>query len=116
MVVDRARFEAVVAEAVAGLPQKFREGLHNIAIVIDDRPPKARARSLLLGCYEGTPLPQRTHEFAGAPPDRITLFQANIEALCRDEAEMIEEIRKTLLHEIGHYFGLTERKLRKLGY
>lgn len=116
--VDRERFEAVVAEVIADLPPRFRDGLHNIAIVIDDRPRGGHRKrsSLLLGLYEGTPLPERRQDDPAPMPDKITLFQTSLESICRTEAALKEEIRKTLLHEIGHYFGLTEAQLEALGY
>ncbi|MBI2346560.1 MAG: metallopeptidase family protein [Deltaproteobacteria bacterium] len=115
--MDRHKFATVVKTAVRQLPASFRAALLNIAITIDDRLGTARrSNRSLMGLYEGVPLPERSHDYAGLPPDKITLFRANIEAVCGSEMEMVEEIRKTLLHEIGHYFGLTERKLRALGY
>lgn len=116
--MTRAQFETIVAEAITDLPRRFRDGLQNIAIVIDDRPRgRHRARaSLLLGLYEGTPLPERRVDDPAPMPDKITLFQNALESVCRTETELQGEIRKTLLHEIGHYFGLSEAQLEALGY
>ena len=72
--------------------------------------------SLLLGLYQGVPLDKRGHYYAGVLPDKITLYQKNIETVCRNEKDMILEIQKTLLHELGHYFGISEKRLRELGY
>lgn len=109
--MDRQRFQAVIVEAIESLPDAFRDGLRNITVVIEDRPIRRR----LFGLYEGVPLPQRDHGSVHLP-DKITLYQANIEAACTTEAEMVEEIHKTLFHEIGHYFGLTEEQLASIGY
>lgn len=117
--MDRARFETVVAQAIDALPGEFRDGLKNIAVTIEELPARGyigRSKGLLLGLYQGVPLPERTHDYAGMPPDKITLYKTNIEAVCTSEEEMEMEIRRTLLHEVGHYFGLGERELRKLGY
>lgn len=117
--MERERFETVVAQAIAALPGQFRDAIKNIAIVIEGRPPRTRRGKQdesLLGLYEGVPLTERTHEYAGAVPDKITLFQKNLESMCATEDEMMEEIYRTFLHEIGHYFGLTEGQLEELGY
>lgn len=106
-----AAFEAVVAEAIRALPTPLRDALQNIAIVIDDQ-----ADSDLLGLYEGTPLPERTASDPPPLPDTITLYRRALEAECADTAELRDEIRITLLHEIGHYFGLSEEQLAALGY
>ena len=71
---------------------------------------------LLMGLYEGVPLPERTSTYGGVLPDRITLFQDNIEAACETPEEMQEEIRTTVLHEIAHHFGLDDERLDELGY
>lgn len=115
--MDRKKFEEIIEKAVELLPDEFKAGLENIDITIEDLPSfKTSKRSLLLGLYQGVPLDERTHEYAGILPDKITLYRKNIEAVCATEDEMIEEIKVTLLHEIGHYFGMTEKRLRELGY
>lgn len=114
--MTREEFEQVVQEALDSLPDEFINNLKNIDITVEDSPPPKRGKTLLLGLYQGVPLDKRDSYYAGALPDKITLFQRNIEAISNDRQEMIEQIKKTLLHEIGHYFGLGEDKLRKLGY
>lgn len=116
--MTRDDFEAVVEKALGTLPPDIAKHLNNIEIVIEDAPKNSKAtKSLLLGLYEGVPLNARSDSYyAGVLPDKITLFQKNIEEISSDEEEMIEQIRKTLLHEIGHYFGMDDKKLRKLGY
>ncbi len=117
IVMKRSEFENVVERALSGLPQEFSEKLENVEITIEDKPSFSMGKkSLLLGLYQGVPLGGRGSYYAGVLPDKITLYQKNIEAVSGDEAEMIEEIQKTLLHEIGHYFGISDKKLRQLGY
>lgn len=115
--MNKREFEIVVQKALDGLPEEFSKNLENIEITIEDKPKFSRAKNfILLGLYQGIPLGKRGHYYAGVLPDKITLYQKNIETICKDEQEMITQIRLTLLHEIGHYFGISERKLRELGY
>ena len=110
--MERSRFEALVAQALDGLPRTFREKLTNVAIIVADRPPEGLEREgLLLGLFHGIPRTQKS-VFFSSPPDRIFLYQRNIEAVCTGEDEVRRQIRATLLHEIGHYFGLSEDELR----
>jgi predicted Zn-dependent protease with MMP-like domain len=112
--MERSRFEALVAQALDGLPRPFREKLTNVAIIVEDSPPKETEREgLLLGLFHGVPRTEKS-VFFSSPPDRIFLYQRNIEAVCGSEAEVRRQIRATLLHEVGHYFGLSEDELRKL--
>lgn len=115
--MTESEFEKIVERALEGLPQEFLGGLKNIEITIEDAPSFSRGKKmLLLGLYQGVPLGKRGHYYAGELPDRITLYRKNIEAVSKDEEEMVVQIQKTLLHEIGHYFGISDKKLRKLGY
>lgn len=117
--MTREEFEKVVHKALDELPVEFTRELHNIEIVIEDKSaPHPYKDALLLGLYQGIPLSKRTHYygFGGVLPDKITLFKKSIEAICRDEADMIEQIKRTLLHELGHYFGINDKRLRELGY
>jgi predicted Zn-dependent protease with MMP-like domain len=101
-----------VAQALHDLPRTFREKLTNVAIIVEDLPPKeAETRGLLLGLFHGIPRTEKS-VFSSSPPDRISLYQRNIEAVCNGEAEVRRQIRATLLHEVGHYFGLKEDELR----
>jgi predicted Zn-dependent protease with MMP-like domain len=117
--MDRRRFEELVERAVEELPEFFKEKLENVAIVIEDLPPpeiEDRYRGqLLLGLYQGVPRPQRSVWAQYPYPDVISIYQRNIERICRTEEEIIQQVRKTVIHEIGHYFGLDEEKLRKMG-
>jgi len=120
--VSRADFDRLVEKAVAVLPEEFKKYFTNITIMIEDYPSKEDKRftgskGLLLGLFEGVPYTKKGG-FFDIPyplPDKIILFQKNIENLCSSEKELIEQITKTLIHEVGHYFGLSEKDLRKYG-
>ena len=110
--MDQSQFEELVAQALDDLPEAFREKLTNVAIIVEDLPPEGAKRGgLLLGLFHGIPRTEKS-VFSSSPPDRIFLYQRNIEAVCRNEAEVRHQIRVTLLHEVGHYFGLSENELR----
>ena len=112
--MERSKFEALVAQALRRLPRTFREKLTNVAIIVEDLPPEeAESGGLLLGLFHGIPRTEKS-VFFSSPPDRIFLYQRNIEAVCSNEAEVRRQIRATLLHELGHYFGLSEEELRGL--
>jgi len=123
MQVDNETFERIVDEAVRSIPEGFNRYLEEIAIDIEDLPDRATCEELrlrdprsLLGLYRGTPLTRRHVEAPYRYPERIVIYQRNIERVCRSRHQMVEQIRKTVLHEIGHHFGLSERQLRELGY
>ncbi|MBI4685028.1 MAG: metallopeptidase family protein [Nitrospirae bacterium] len=119
--VSRERFEMLAEEAVENLPGEYRKYFTNITITIEDYPTGGEAKKLnvrrgcLLGLFSGVPYPSKGGFFNIPYPmtDRIILYQKNIEDICASEAELIEQIRKTLIHEFGHYFGLSERDLRE---
>lgn len=122
MRVSRATFEQQVTRALEAIPGGFRRFFENLIIEIEDRPDAATCDDLqlddpreLLGLYRGTPLTDRSVESPDLP-DRVTLYQRNIEAECDTEDELADEIRTTLLHEIGHFFGLDEQDLDDAGY
>lgn len=119
--VSRKQFERLAEEAMETLPQEYKSYFLNITIVIEDHPSSEDVirlntkKNVLLGLFSGVPY-HKKRGFFDIPyplPDRIVLFQKNIESICSTEDELIEEIRKTLIHEIGHYFGISERDLRK---
>jgi predicted Zn-dependent protease with MMP-like domain len=105
-------FDEHVAAALDTLPPNLAAALDNIAVVVEDEHP---GDPDLFGLYEGTPLPERG-DMAGALPDRITIFRFPLEAEFEDPSELEREIRITVLHELGHYFGLDEDRLAELGY
>ncbi|MEW5978181.1 MAG: metallopeptidase family protein [Acidobacteriota bacterium] len=116
--MDRIRFFQLVEEALTRLPRRFREELENLAIVVEDVPNKhtaPRGAGLLLGLFRGVPKPQQS-SFWASGPSQIILYQKNIESICRTEEQVKKQIEITLKHEIGHYFGLSERDLRTKGY
>lgn len=110
--MDPKRFEELVEQALKRLPRVFRQKLTNIAIIIEDAPPhEPGPGTLLLGLFHGVPRTEKS-TFAPTPPDRIFLYQKNIEAICRNDEEIRQQVRDTLLHEVGHYFGMNEEELR----
>lgn len=117
--MERAAFEQVVEEEYNNLPQMFRETLENIRIIVEDLPPASRkGRRSLLGEYHGIPLTRRGADYGMYPviPDTITLYQLNLEDLAAQEGDLRRHIRETLIHEIGHYFGMSEAEIRRAGY
>ena len=118
----RRDFQRIVLQALAQVPPRFRAALENIDIQVRWRPTLAELRraglrrgEMLFGLYLGVPLPQRDHYYSMTLPDTILIYQQPHERFCRDEAEMVEQVRKTLLHEIGHYLGIDEDRLQELG-
>lgn len=120
--MERAHFRQLVREAVAELPRELLERVQNVAIVIEWRP-TARDRKAagvgpgrtLLGLYHGIPLTKRGEYYNLVPPDKISIYQEPIEAFCRDDDEIREQVRKTVLHELGHYFGIDDDRPHELG-
>lgn len=114
--MTRERFIRLVEESLAQLPPRFRGKIQNLAIVVEDLPPEPEApgEGLLMGIFEGVPATERTVWENAAGPARVVLYQKNIEAVCASAAEIREEIRLTLLHELGHYFGMSEDQLEDL--
>lgn len=120
--MDQKAFEQLVIEAVEGLPDDFRQKLENIDIVVEDEPTPehrkaagTRGRDLLMGLYQGVPLSKRTHFYGNVLPDKITIFRNNIERVCRTDDEMKETVRRTVIHEFAHYFGISDEHMRKSG-
>jgi predicted Zn-dependent protease with MMP-like domain len=109
--IDVSAFEELVAAALEGIPERLRKGMENVAIIIDDESPPGR----LYGLYEGVPLTERG-TYGGARPDQITLFLATICQSASTPEDLARRVRVTLLHEVGHHFGLGEARLRELGW
>lgn len=110
--VSEERFEQLVADALRSLPPEFSSQIKNVAVVVED----STAESAVLGLYEGIPLTKRTLGYSGVAPDRITIFRLPILARSTTRAEVEEQVRRTILHEVGHYFGIGDRRLRELGW
>jgi predicted Zn-dependent protease with MMP-like domain len=117
----RSAFERLVSEAVLLIPADFRSQMQNLAIVVEDEPSAELLAAMemgpddtLYGLYEGTPLPERAWAHGNVLPDRITLFQGPIEEDCEDEDDVREVIGETLIHEVGHYFGLSEEEIEAI--
>jgi predicted Zn-dependent protease with MMP-like domain len=121
--MNKERFEQLVAEAIETLPDEFSQRMENIDIVVEDIPTPAQLRHsgldknmTLLGLYEGVPLTHRTSNYGLVAPDKITIFQKIIEESCKskEEVKVKEEIRKTVLHEIAHHFGIGDARLNQI--
>jgi len=111
--VSPERFEELVAEAIDGLPEWVHDRLDNVEVLVEERPPPGRRN--LLGLYEGVPLTHRTSSsYFGVLPDRITLFQSNLERVSRDEDDLREQVRHTVEHEVAHFFGISDDRLREI--
>ena len=117
----RLDFEALVAEALDELPRRFRRQLRNIAVVVEGEPSQELLEELglwprgtLLVLYRGVPLPRRGFSYGNVLPDHITIFQRPIEVMCRTRDDLKEAVKDTVKHEIGHYFGLDDKRLEEL--
>lgn len=118
-----AAFDNVLRQVLDDLPGMFRESIRNVAVVVEDRPPDWLLDELglspgetLYGFYHGIPLPERSVLDSGNLPDRISVYRGPLMEDFRDPGELARQIRTTLLHEIGHYFGMDEEDLARLGY
>lgn len=123
-------FESVIEEAFESIPEKFLEALENVAIVMEDEPGEYHLEALeapdflgasyfddeLLGLYDGIPLTERDDYYDGDIPDVITIFKGPHERSFASREQMVEEIGKTVIHEIGHYFGIDDERLYEMGY
>ena len=119
--MQRKQFERRVAEALATIPRRFRDAMQNIAIVVEDEPSaellddmEIEPPDTLLGLYQGTPLTERTSTYGNVLPDRVLIFQGPHERESEDEDDLIVCIGETLIHEIGHYFGLSEEAIEEI--
>ncbi|MBM2832282.1 MAG: putative Zn-dependent protease, minimal metalloprotease (MMP)-like domain [Dehalococcoidia bacterium] len=117
--MTREKFEELARRAVESLPEEFKLRLENVDILVEDRPTveqRGRRGSEILGLYEGVPHTERGENYNLAMPDRITLFQKPIEAMCRSDEEIATEIERTIIHEVAHHFGIDDRQLKKMGW
>ncbi len=113
----------LVADALDSLPKEFRRRMKNVAVLVEDVPaeqreleraprPRSQPRTLVLGHFIGSPTTQKSVFAIPYGPDHVILYQKNIEAVCRTDDEIREQVRLTLIHEVGHYFGMSEEQLR----
>lgn len=121
--LTRTQFEKLVAQAVESLPSRFLRRLENVDVVVEDEPSDddrelagIEPGGTLLGLYQGVPQTDRGTWYGNTLPDRIVIYQRSVEAIARDRREIRKEIRITLMHEIGHHFGLGEDDLCGAGY
>ena len=112
--MDEVEFEELVEAGIASIPRRLSKAMRNVAIFIeDDCPPGG---PVLLGLYQGIPLTQRGEWYAGVQPDRITIFRRPILRYCWTREQVVEQVRKTVVHEVGHHFGIDDARLHELGY
>ena len=114
--MEREKFVGLVEEVLDSLPQRFRERVHNVAVLVEDRPPsnalRDGRRGLVMGIFQGVPATRKSVFDISQGPNHIVLYQKNIEAVCSDEAEIRQQVRQTVLHELGHYFGMDDEQLK----
>lgn len=119
--MNRRRFEQLVARSLREIPRRFREAIANVAVVVEQEPSSELLAEMdieppdtLFGLYQGTPLTEREWAYGNTLPDRITIFQRPIEEACDTEDEIVDEIAQTVIHEFGHYFGLSEDEIEEI--
>ncbi len=118
--MEREHFVKIVEEELNSLPQEFRTRIRNVAVLVEDVPPNqllsqlGHHTQLLLGVFHGVPTTKKSIFDLPMGPDYIVLYQKNIEAVCPSEASIREQVRRTVIHELGHYFGLNERQLKNV--
>jgi predicted Zn-dependent protease with MMP-like domain len=106
------QFEEMVADALDSLPDDLGQLMRNVAVTVEHGPGPPG----LLGLYQGVPLTSRTTGYAGVLPDRITIYRRAICAICSTEAEVVEQVRRTVIHEVAHHFGIGDERLEELGW
>ena len=109
--IEPERFEDMVVTALDGLPEELGKLMRNVAVTVEHRPGPPG----LLGLYQGIPLTSRTSQYAGVLPDRITIYHLAICAICNTQEEVAEQVRRTVIHEIAHHFGIDDHRLHELG-
>jgi predicted Zn-dependent protease with MMP-like domain len=110
--VSPARFEEMAEAALDSLPEELGRLMSNVAVMVQHEPGPPG----LLGLYEGVPLTSRTTGYAGVLPDRITIYRLAICAICDTEDEVVDQVRRTVVHEVGHHFGIDDARLTELGW
>ncbi len=116
--MTREKFMELVEEALHEIPRRFRKAMKNVAVIVEDEPPphileemEIEPPDTLFGLYQGTPLTERRWDYGNALPDRISIYQGPIEDACEDEEEIRDCVAETVIHEFGHYFGMSEEEI-----
>jgi predicted Zn-dependent protease with MMP-like domain len=112
IIVDPDRFEEMVGTALDELPEGLGRLMRNVAVTVEHGPGPPG----LLGLYQGVPLTSRTTQYAGVLPDRITIYRLAICAICDTEDQARDQVRRTVIHEVAHHFGIDDHRLRELGW
>lgn len=119
--MTRERFTRLVEDALRGIPRRFRDAMQNVAVVVEDEPSPELLADMdmepgdtLFGLYQGTPLTERDHAYGNTLPDRISIYQFPIEDACEDAAAIRGCVAETVIHEFGHYFGLSEEEIEEI--
>ena len=123
--ISRERFEELVSEALDSIPQQLWDAIENVGVLVEEWPTRVQmasvgldhGTSLLLGLYEGVPLTARSHHYGLVLPDKITIFRIPVLRVCPpgDEDAVRAQVRRTVLHEIAHHFGISDQRLHQLG-
>ncbi len=119
--MDRADFEQLVAEALGTIPRRFKKAMKNMAILVEEEPSAALLEEMeveppdtLFGLYQGIPLTERGSSYGNVLPDRILIFKGPHEREAEDEDDLVSSIGETLIHEVGHYFGMSEEQIEEI--
>jgi predicted Zn-dependent protease with MMP-like domain len=119
--MTRDRFRRLVEEALQEIPARFQQEMKNVAVVVEDEPPPEILEEMevepgdsLFGLYQGTPLPERGWAYGNTLPDRISIYQLPIEEACEDDEEIRDCVAETVIHEFGHYFGMSEEEIEEI--
>ncbi|MEU0536657.1 metallopeptidase family protein [Amycolatopsis tolypomycina] len=111
--MSRERFEELVSEALDEVPPEFARAMDNVVVLVEEFNDEAPD---ILGLYHGVALTERTSSYGGVLPDRISIYRQPILAMCEDEDEVVEEVLITVVHELGHHFGIDDARLHELGW
>ncbi len=119
--MERERFEELVRQALAGLPEEIAERISNVDVEVQERPTARQLSSTgvpsghtLLGLYQGIPLTRRTSGYQMVPPDRIIIFQRPLELASRGDDDLVKRVRATVVHEVAHHFGISDKRLSEI--
>jgi predicted Zn-dependent protease with MMP-like domain len=111
--MSRHRFEELVSDALDAVPSEFAEAMDNVVVLVEEY---NEDEPTILGLYHGVALTERTFDYGGVLPDRISIYRAPTLAMCETEEEVVEEVLTTVIHEIAHHFGIDDHRLHDLGW